>query len=234
MPEAVLQDEALYNRGTELLAQGEWLAAAECFREVAELEWSDRRDRARYRLGESYLALAERGDTLFEVAYFDTARIAFDSVDPSSERGADAGQKGAAVLYRQGDIADSLGAPSADSLLLEAQSRAQQTLALWPHSVRTADLQLLLGHVARKRNQRTSALFWYETVIAQQAASTAYDNALYWAGDLYWDYRFDEGQRALCTDRLTRYVAYKQEHLDTLGENYLKALERLGKLGVTP
>ena len=80
----------------------------------------------------------------------------------------------------------------------------------------------------------TSRIVWYETVIDQQAASDSYDNALYWAGDLYWDYRFNANQRELCTDRLQRYVAYKRDHLDTLGEKYFKALERLGKLGVAP
>lgn len=214
------EDEALYDQGMKLYEEGSYREAANCFLAAADLSWSGRIDRSRYRAGKSYWALAERNDSLFEIASIDSAITQFEQVTPSSENGVDAWYGRAALHYLKAKIADSLGVETAQRSYEKAFNLARSLSEQWPRSDRTGESLLIQGNIFRKFENFTSSIECYERIIENHCSSKAYDNALYRAGDWYWEYRMERSKKMKALTYFRKYAAIKKEQEDTLSLKY--------------
>ncbi len=102
-------------------------------------------------------------------------------------------------------------------------------------STRADNSALYIGHTYRKLNLPEEALVWYQTVINEFPNSSAYDNALYWAGDYYYDRKLsvDSEEQERNRMKAVHYFSLFCDVTDKTSEKYQVALGKLDNLGVS-
>ena len=102
-------------------------------------------------------------------------------------------------------------------------------LADYPHSSKADNAALTIGNTYRKRGLLDSALVWFQRVITDYEGEGSYSNALYWAGDNYYDRPWSN---TVNTTEAKRLLNLYCDSADTTDDKYSKALKKLAKLGV--
>lgn len=210
-------DNACLLIGHQFLAQNQIDSACIWYKKVIEeYPYSGSFDDAKFFLGTTHLLYAENNvlDTIINPTYFPRAIDEFKKVPTSSKYYIES-QYYIGYSYYRLELYDST---------LHYQERV---LNLDPISSKADNACLSIGHVWRKRDENDKALFWYEKLIADYPYSGAYDNALYWAGDNYYDrdWNIDNNKEKAIT-LLKDYCSIA----DTTDKKYSKAQGKLKKL----
>ena len=221
------KDDYYYNTGMVFFENGAYREAATSFLKALECDWSAKKSKCIYQIGDCYRSLAERNDTIFEIASFDTAYHYYNQVALLDEKGLDAFYKKGECRYRKGWINDSLGnVDTARFYYRESKAIGRSILTQWPQSIRSGESALLLGHLARKADS-DSAIIWYDRVVESYSDSKAYDNGLYWSGDYYYSYK---NTWPLAINRFTQFILYRRSVFDTLDSHFVIAQRKLADL----
>ena len=173
------KETLLYESGISSLALGDYHAALSSFTEITDnYPASSIIDNAWYYRGVTYELLAEDAITEIIISqdYFQKALDAFSRVDTLSSRFTDA-------LFEKGYSHYHLNEFSV------ARSLFHTIITEYPAVGKVDNAYLYIAHTYRQEQNADSSIFWYESVIAQFPETSTYDNALFWAGDYYFDNR---------------------------------------------
>lgn len=175
------EDEYLINNAIALYEEGRYGEALDLFSEYTQdFKSSDDIDKGYYYKGLTELQLAE--DSVTEVLisndYFKSAIKSFQHV---SEKSNYYSRSLLNIGYSYYSLNSFNDARNTLSILIDKFSTTNQV----------DNACLYTGHCYRKELYYDTAIVWYEKIIREYKNSSAYDNALFWAGDYYFINRVD-------------------------------------------